>query len=799
MHNADASKHGMHVMVVTSCWEQDRGAAHLSVFLCTILQWCNSLCVRHALRPHQAICCFFRTLALFSLLIAVPTKTAVCTCPLCPPHATGCIRRVAHWAVHGKAALASADRNSTEVHAEASLNWHNRALQLEETDTCARPTTRSVSAAGATAFPAAGLPHAVTRAWGQLRPFTSSQSGKSNSSAGGRPPMIFHAHAAAITPPVPLHANHAQVSLSHALPPVSPFGRAPTQPSMLPTVTADSCQAREPGTVPDLTGSHDRSLKRDAGRVSDPGGAGPLMHAGSGKQHVSCSHSLAPCDGPDPKRARHQMERGSDALLGRASSPVPNEGGGQQEPGGAGTKLVALRTKTALLKSILHLMTTRGISHKEALRQLHQESLMRKASNSGSGTSSGGSVRGTAAAPAAAARPAASRGVGAELGLSATASGDVSCQPCRSSGDGGMDDSDTTLLAELLSTQQAQGWSMQRPSSSFQIGLQGQQQQLQQQQSVLPRPGGGLVARDSLHSSGAKPQSSMHPGASALHPSGQRSCSSGQVMPGTWSAGAATSGLGTDLHWRNDAALFSESSLQDRGLAIPLALQAAAQPPWLGLPPSSAAGGAAMADAVAGSAPRTRVNSRGGPLIANLVRQCSGAAPSTDPSQNPTAPGLNPDGQTHVWPATGAQQRSAGPVMTMDDVGGDAGLAGLAPVAQSLRQGQQALAARSMAASGFEGMGSARMMQHQQQQGSIAHGAIQLPLQQHHHRHRHQMAWLDQSPLPVPADSEVTLNQLLGQPFGPGGPYHSSTMSTGSAGLQEMELRLQAAATRQLP
>lgn len=571
---------------------------------------------------------------------------------------------------------------------------------------------------------------------------------------------------------------------------------------MLPTVTADSCRAPEPGTVPDrnLTGSHDRSLKRDAGRVSDPGAAGPLMHAGSGEQHVSCSHSLAPCDGPDPKRARHQMERGSDALLGRASSPVLSEGGGQGEPGGAGTKLVALRTKTALLKSILHLMTTKGISHKEALRQLHQESLMRKASNSGSGTSSGGSVRGTAAAPAAAARPDASGGVGAGLGLSATTSGDVSGQPCRSSGDGGMDDSDTTLLAELLSTQQAQGWSMQRPSSSSQIGLQGQQQQLQQQQQ--PRPGGQLVARDSLHSSGAKPQSSMHQGASALHPSGQRSCSSGQVMPGNWNAGAATSGLGTDLHWRNDAALFSESSLQERGLAMPLASQAAMQPPWSGLPPSSAAamaggsrGGAAMADAAAGSAPRTRVNSRGGPLIANLVRQCSGAAPSTDPSQNPTAPGLNPDGQTHVWPATGAQHRSAGPVMTLDDVGGDAGLA----VAPLLRQGQQALAARSMAASGFEGMGSARMMQHQQQQGNMVHGAMQLPMQQHHHHQRHQMAWLDQSPLPVPTDSEVTLNQLLGQPFGPGGPYHSSTMGAGSAGLQEMELRLQAAATRQLP
>lgn len=84
-------------------------------------------------------------------------KVAVCTCPLGPPHATGCIQRVAHWAVHGKAAFASADRNSTEVHAEASLNWHNRALQLEATDTCApRPTTRSVSAAGATALPATG-------------------------------------------------------------------------------------------------------------------------------------------------------------------------------------------------------------------------------------------------------------------------------------------------------------------------------------------------------------------------------------------------------------------------------------------------------------------------------------------------------------------------------------------------------------------------------------------------------------------------------------------------------------------
>ena len=411
---------------------------------------------------------------------------------------------------------------------------------------------------------------------------------------------------------------------------------------------------------------------------------------------------------------------------------------------------------------------------------------MRKASNSGSGTSSGGSVRGTAAAAAAAARPAA---VGAGLGLSATATGDVSGQPCRSSGDGGMDDSDTTLLAELLSTQQAQGWSMHWPSGSFQIGPHGQKQQLPQQQSVLPRPGGGLMARDSLHSSGAKPQSSMHPGASALHPSGQRSCSSGQVTPGTCSAGAATSGLGTGLHWRNDATLFSESSLPDRGLTMPLALQSAAQPPWLGLPPSSAAGNAAMADAAAGSAPRTRINSLGGPLIANLVRHCSGAAPPTDPSQNPTAPGLNPDGQTHVWPATGAQQRSAGPVMTLDDVGGDAGLA----VAPLLRQGQQALAARSMAASGFEGMGSARIMQHQQQQGNMVHGVMQLPSQQHHHYHRHQ------SPLPVPADSKVTLNQLLGQPFGPGGPYHSSTMSAGSAGLQEMELRLQAAATRQLP
>lgn len=42
-----------------------RDAAHLSVFLCTILQWCNRLCVRHALRPQQASCCFFRTLALF--------------------------------------------------------------------------------------------------------------------------------------------------------------------------------------------------------------------------------------------------------------------------------------------------------------------------------------------------------------------------------------------------------------------------------------------------------------------------------------------------------------------------------------------------------------------------------------------------------------------------------------------------------------------------------------------------------------------------------------------------------------